>query len=94
MAKSKKSKSIPDILGDALNLISEGCTYAEAAVRTGAPYWLISGSIRKFHVPVLLEEKDRIEEVAEEFKSTPAELIMNIVNYYWDDYCALTRKKG
>jgi hypothetical protein len=85
----------PDVLGDALSKISGGLTYAETAVRTGAPYWMISGNIRKIPVPMLLDEKDKIEAQAERSGITSPEVIMEMVNYFWDDYIKLkhNRKK-
>lgn len=74
------------ILNDALTMISKGYTYAETAVRTKVPYWLISGSIRKIPVPILYEEKDRIEEHARATGTTAPQIIMDIVNLYWEDY--------
>ena len=83
---AQRKKHHVDLLGDALTLISKGFTYAETAVRSGAPYWLISGSIRKIPIPMLYEEKDRIEEFAKRQKTTAPEMIMDMVNFYWDDY--------
>lgn len=73
-------------LDDALSLVSKGYTYAEVAIRSGMPYWVISGSIRKIAVPMLYEEKDRVEEFARENQTTAPEIVMDIVNHYWDDY--------
>ena len=83
---AKKHEHIVDMLGDALRLISQGYTYAEAAVRGGIPYWVIAGNIRKIAVPMLYEEKDRVEEFAKKQKTTGPEMIMDMVNFYWDDY--------
>ena len=47
---------------------------------------MISGNIRKVSVPMLFEEKDRIEEFAKKQKTTAPEMVMDMVNFYWDDY--------
>ena len=73
-------------LDHALAMISMGYTYAEVAVRTKIPYWLISGSIRKVPVPMLTPEKDRVEEFAKLHKTTAPQVVMDMVNLYWDDY--------
>jgi len=73
-------------LNSALDLISRGRTYAEAAVRTNFPYWIISGSIRKIYIAMLYEEKDRIEEFAQQHNTTASQVIMDLVNMFWDDY--------
>ena len=91
MAKSEQHRVA--MLDSAIAMISKGLTYAETAVRTGFPYWLISGSIRKIYVPVLSEEKDRIEEYAAEHQTTGPQVVMDIVNLYWDDYVKLSATK-
>jgi hypothetical protein len=91
MAKDKRP--IVDMLTDALHKVSEGYTYAEAAVRLGIPYWVISGNIRKVAVPMLWEEKDKVTEYAEAIGTTAPELIMDMVNFYWDDYVKRHGKK-
>lgn len=93
---AKRTERTEAVLDVAIEMISKGRTYAEAAVRTKIPYWLISGSIRKIAVPVLYEEKDRIEAYAQTLGSTAPQVIMDLVNMYWDDYVKRTsrRKKG
>lgn len=88
-----KSQKVTAVLDAALAMISRGYTYAETAVRTNTSYWVISGNIRKIPVPVLYEEKDRIEEYAADNHTTGPQVIMDIVNLYWDDYVKLSAAK-
>ena len=80
-------------LEKALVMVAQGYTYGEVAIRLGVQYWRVSGSIRKLPLAVTSDEKESLEQYANELGVTPGDILLDLYHVHIKTYMKNARKR-